>query len=164
MQSKHALLNVLFPRARAEIFRLLFGSKKRPRYVREIMGDSGLALRSIQDELKRLSAIGVISSHSNGFHRFYAANTAHPLFHELTRIAEMSERLPCTRRSDWERGSRANKRKRRTRGPVIQSNRPPSWGIFSGQASKNLNAFCIQVSNPASITKWFRHGVDWSVC
>jgi len=134
--SKHTLLNVLFPRARAEIFRLLFGSKKRPRYVREIMGDSGLALRTIQDELKRLSAIGIISNHSDGFHRFFAANTAHPLFHDLTRIAEMSERLPATVRSDWFRASRVKKKKRRIRRPAIR-NRPPSWGIFSNQALKS---------------------------
>ena len=136
MQSKHTLLNVLFPRARAEILRLLFGSKRRPRYVREIMGDSGLALRSIQDELKRLSAIGVVTSHSNGFHRFFAANTAHPLFDELTRIAEMSERLPATSRAEWFRVSRTNKKRKSIPGPASRPNRPPSWGIFSSRKSK----------------------------
>ena len=136
MESKYTVLNVLFPRARAEIFRLLIGSKRRPRYVREIMGDSGLALRSFQDELKRLGAIGLISSHSNGFHRFFAANTAHPLFRELGRIAEMSERLSATARSDWFRTSRVKRKKRQIRGPAIPK-RPPSWGIFSKQSSES---------------------------
>jgi len=115
MRSKQTVLEVMFPKARAEIFRLLFGSKRRPRYVREIMGDSSLALRSIQDELKKLSALGVIASHSDGFHRFFAANTAHPLFREITRIAEMSERLPKAKCSDFVRSSRTATRKGRRR-------------------------------------------------
>jgi predicted transcriptional regulator len=136
MQSKKTFLEVLFPKARAEIFRLLFGSKKRPRYVREIMGDSSLALRSIQDELKRLSAVGVVTSHSDGFHRFFAANTAHPLFREITRIAEMSERLPSAKSSELFRASRARRLKRRPKGQAMPFNRPPSWGIFSNRHPK----------------------------
>ena len=136
MQAKKTFLEILFPKARAEIFRLLFGSKKRPRYVREIMADSGLALRSIQDELKRLSAIGLLVSHSNGFHRFFAANAAHPLFREIARIAAMSERLPGAKRSDFVRSSRANIRKRPPNYPRIRSSREPHWGIFSNRHSK----------------------------
>ena len=137
MQSKQTILEVLFPKARAAIFRLLFGSKRRPRYVREIMGDSSLALRSIQDELKKLSALGLIASHSDGFHRFFAANTAHPLFREITRIAEMSERLPSARQSELFRRSRARRKRKRSRGPRIRSTREPHWGIFSNQRSKS---------------------------
>ena len=137
MQSKRTFLQVLFPKTRAEIFRLLFGTKKRPRYVREIMGDSSLALRSIQDELKTLSAVGVVTSHSDGFHRFFAANTAHPLFREITRIAEMSERLPSARQSELFRRSRAKRKRKKSRGPRIRSTREPHWGIFSNQRSKS---------------------------
>src|SRR5437764_10078864 len=120
MQSKRTFLEVLFPKARAEIFRLLFGSKRRPRYIRELMGDSGLALRTIQDELKRLGAIGVVASHSDGFHRFFAANSAHPLFHEITRMAEASERLPSAKHSELFRLSRATKRRKKPRGPAMR--------------------------------------------
>ncbi len=94
MHPQKTLLQVLFPKARAEIFRLLFGTKRRPRYVRELMGDSSLALRSVQDELKRLSVVGIVTSHSDGFRRFFAANTAHPLYREIARISEVSERHP----------------------------------------------------------------------
>ena len=133
---KHAILNVLFPKARAEILRLLFGGKKRPRYVREIMRDSDLALRTIQDELKRLSAVGLVVSHSNGFHRFFAPNTAHPLFHDLTRIAEMSERLPQTKSSDLFRASRARRRKKPVRDRAKRPIRQPHWGMFSNRRSE----------------------------
>jgi len=137
MRSKQTVLEVMFPKARAEIFRLLFGSKRRPRYVREIMGDSSLALRSIQDELKKLSALGVIASHSDGFHRFFAANTAHPLFREITRIAEMSERLPKAKCSDFVRSSRTATRKGRRRNIRMRSAREPNWGIFSNRRPKS---------------------------
>src|SRR5262249_36392535 len=121
----------------AEIFRLLFGIKRRRRYVRELMGDSSLALRSVQDELKRLDVIGVVTSHSDGFHRFFSANPAHPLFREITRIAEMSERLPTTEHSEFIRASRVNKARKRSRRPTIRSNREPHWGIFSNRRSKS---------------------------
>jgi predicted transcriptional regulator len=135
MQSRHTFLDVLFPKARAEIFRLLFGARKRPRYVREIMRESNLALRSIQDELKRLSAIGLVTSHSNGYHRFFAPNSAHPLFREVTRMAEMSERLPHAKASELFRVSRTS-RKKRSKGQSMRPNRPPSWGIFSTRRGK----------------------------
>jgi hypothetical protein len=137
MRRKKTFMEVLFPKARAEIFRLLFGSKKRARYVREIMADSGLALRSIQDELKKLSAVGVVANHSDGFHRFFAANTAHPLFREITRIAEMSERLPLAKHSDLVRLSRAGVRKKPANDRRMRLDREPNWGIFTNQRLKS---------------------------
>ena len=129
MPPKQTLLEVLFPKTRAEIFRLLFGTKRRPRYVREIMGDSSMALRSIQDELKRLNAVGVIASHSDGFRRFFAANTAHPLFREIMRIAELSERLPAAKCSDFVRSSRTRKRRPSRIKIRERLNREPNWGL-----------------------------------
>ena len=135
MQVRKTFLEVLFPKARAEIFRLLFGTKRRPRYIREIMGDSGLAQRTVQDELKRLSAIGVVASQSDGFRRFFAANSAHPLFREIARIAEASERLPSAKASQLFRASRATKRRRKTRGPTMRHRSGLSWGILSKSRS-----------------------------
>src|ERR1700730_15112499 len=135
MQRKHSLLDALFPKARAEILRLLFGGKRRPRYVREIMRVSDLALRSIQDELKRLSAIGLVVSHSNGFHRFFSPNTAHPLVHELVRIVEVSARLPHTNSSKLVRASRVRRRKKSRRVPAMRPHRQPHWGIFANRRS-----------------------------
>ena len=137
MPPKQTLLEVLFPKTRAEILRLLFGSKKRPRYIRELMGDSGLALRSIQDELQRLNAIELIVSHSDGFRRFFAANTAHPLFREITRISEMSERLPRAKCSEFVRPSRSRKRKRPRIKIRERPNVEPYWGLFSNPRAKS---------------------------
>lgn len=137
MPPKQTLLEVLFPKTRAEVFRLLFGTKRRPRYVREIMGDSSMALRSVQDELQRLNAIGLIVSHSDGFRRFFAANRAHPLFPEITRISQMSERLPRTKCSEFLRPSRSRRRKIPRIKTRQRSNREPHWGIFSNPRPKS---------------------------
>jgi hypothetical protein len=47
---------------------------------------SGLALHTVQEELRKLSAVGLITSWSNGYHRFYRGNRDHPLFAPLRRI------------------------------------------------------------------------------
>src|SRR5947209_14985829 len=135
MHPQKTLLQVLFPKARAEIFRLLFGTKRRRRYVRELMGDSSLALRSVQDELKRLSVIGIVTSHSDGFRRFFAANTAHPLFREIARISEVSERHPPAKCSDLVRVSRSRVRAKPRVRPRMRQFAEPNWRIFSKRPS-----------------------------
>jgi predicted transcriptional regulator len=87
-------LDLLFPKVRAEILRLLFAHGKSQRYVRELMTMSGLALRTVQEELATLSALGLVNSWSNGYHRFYSANRDHPLFSHLLAIVQASARLP----------------------------------------------------------------------
>ena len=94
MKEQPEVLDLLFPKVRAEILRLLFFSPKQQRYVRELMNKSGLALRTVQEELANLSAIGLVTSWSNGYHRFYRANQDHPLFSHLLSIVQTSARLP----------------------------------------------------------------------
>jgi predicted transcriptional regulator len=94
MKALSTVLEVLFPKVRAEILRLLFSDPARQRYVRELMTMSGLALRTVQEELANLSAAGPITSWSNGYHRFYRANRDHPLFSHLMSIVRKSARLP----------------------------------------------------------------------
>jgi hypothetical protein len=62
--------------------------------VRELMNLSGLALCTVQDELRKLGAVGLLTSWSNGYQRYYKANRAHPLFADLLRIVHRSGRLP----------------------------------------------------------------------
>jgi hypothetical protein len=49
MKTHLEVLDLLFPKARAEILRLLFSGPKARRYVRELMLMSGLALRTVQE-------------------------------------------------------------------------------------------------------------------
>ena len=73
------LLHGLFPAVRAEVLRLLFTNPKRELYVRELARLSFLSLQTVQDELAKLDAAQLISNRSNGYHRFYRANSQHPL-------------------------------------------------------------------------------------
>jgi predicted transcriptional regulator len=94
MRASLQALDLLFPQVRAELLRLLFSDTNSQRYVRELMTMSGLALRTVQEELATLSALGLVTSWSNGYHRFYRANRDHPLFPHLLAIVETSARLP----------------------------------------------------------------------
>jgi hypothetical protein len=80
------ILHTLFPDVRAQIVRLLFLDPAREFYVRELTRESTLALRTVQKELARLSAIELVVSRSNGFHRFYRANSRHPAFAALRQL------------------------------------------------------------------------------
>jgi predicted transcriptional regulator len=95
MKAQLEVLDLLFPKTRADILRLLFSGKKRQCYVRELTILTGLALRTIQEELATMDAIGLVTSWSNRYHRFYRANRAHPLFANLRSIVQTSARLSC---------------------------------------------------------------------
>jgi predicted transcriptional regulator len=142
MKTETSILHVLFPRVRAEILRSLFTTPKEQRYVRELRNMSGLALCTVQDELRKLSAVGLVTSWSDGFHRFYSANPNHPLFSELLRIVQMSARLPRAKHSALRRQQQQphGRRKRvRRRVPASPMTQPLNWNLFS-RADKRSTA------------------------
>jgi predicted transcriptional regulator len=94
MKPSPSVLDILFPKVRAEILRLLFSDPAQQRYVRELVQLSGLALRTVQEELANLSAAGLLTSWSNGYQRFYRANREHRLFSAIVRIVQTSAQLP----------------------------------------------------------------------
>ncbi len=126
MTAKPGVLDLLFPEARAAILRLLFSNITTQRYVRELMLMSGLALRTIQEELATLSAAGVITSWSNGYHRFYKANRDHPLFSDLRNIIQKSSRLPHPK---LPKHRRRRMRSLKNKGPTIPAVRPRSFPL-----------------------------------
>ena len=135
MKSKPTILDILFPKVRAEILRSWFGGLSRQRYVRELARETGLALATVQQELARLSSIGIVTSYSNGFHRFYLANGGHPLVRELRRIVEMGDRLPQTQRLSEKPRSRDQKKRRRKAKALRPDRSGVNWGIFSPRKS-----------------------------
>ncbi|MEY2494681.1 MAG: hypothetical protein QOJ45_1173 [Verrucomicrobiota bacterium] len=80
------LLRTLFPMVRAEVLRLLFTNPGQELYVRELARLSFLTLQTAQDELAKLETGGLVSSRTNGYHRFYRANPKHPLYATLRRM------------------------------------------------------------------------------
>ena len=81
-----SLLHGLFPLVRAEVLRLLFTNPGQELYVRELARLSHLSLQTVQDELAKLEAAHLISSRSNGYHRFYRADAKHPLYGTLRKL------------------------------------------------------------------------------
>jgi hypothetical protein len=125
------VLEVLFPRVRAQLLRLLFTASPKQHYVRELMGKSRLALHTVQDELRKLSAIGVVTSWSNGYHRFYRANRDHQLFPHLMRIVQVSTKLPHAKHEALRRQSGRAARRRFPKRRPMRPDRPVRWDLFS---------------------------------
>lgn len=134
-KTEKTMLEILFPQVRAELLRVLFGDSRKQRYVREMMAITGLAMHTIQDELRKLNAIGLIVSWSNGYHRFYRANRDHAMFDHLQGIVQLSERLPKAKHSVLNRKPRLIPRKKRTKAGAarVGPSGPPSWGIFKNR-------------------------------
>lgn len=107
---------------RAELLRILFADAKRERFVRELAREGTFSLRTVQLELSRLSAADLVTSRSDGYHRFYRANRQHPLFVIL-------QHLVIKGASDWAfvsyrkrpRSGRRGPRRRRLRQPFRMS-------------------------------------------
>jgi len=134
MKQDVAILDVLFPKVRAQILRLLFDVSNKQSHVRELMRRSGLALSTVQDELRKLQAIGIIRSYSHRNYRFYLADSRHPLFREICRIVQIDEKLPPTNRSALarRRSSRRNRPAKKRRPMRMKPDRTGvTWGIFS---------------------------------
>lgn len=83
---RKTLLHGLFPVVRAEVLQLLFSNPTQELYVRELARLSFLSLQTVQDELAKLQAAKLITSRSNGYHRFYRANPKHPLHATLRKM------------------------------------------------------------------------------
>jgi DNA-binding transcriptional ArsR family regulator len=80
------LLDRLFPRVRAELLRLLFADPARELHVRDLERQSGLSVKTVQDELGKLSAADLVTSRRDGNRRYYRANAGHPVFPDLHQL------------------------------------------------------------------------------
>ena len=81
-----SLLSVLFPQGRAEVLRLLFARAGHEVHLRELARQSGLSLKTVQNELAKLSRSDLITSRRDGNRRYYQANAGHPLFPDLQQL------------------------------------------------------------------------------
>ena len=70
-------------RGRAEIFRLLFGVTPQEVHLRELQRRSGLALRTIQQEVEKLLGMELLVARRDGNRVYYSANKSHPLFRDI---------------------------------------------------------------------------------
>jgi len=76
-------LSDLFPKARAEILRLLFDDPAKESHLRDLARLAGLTAAALQRELANLTKGGLLISRRNGNRLYFRANTSHPLYPEL---------------------------------------------------------------------------------
>lgn len=88
-----SVLTSLFPQARAELLRLLFAGAGARLHMREITRQSGLTLATVQAELKKMTASGLLLQERDGNRLYYMADTAHPIFPELRSLVEKTTGL-----------------------------------------------------------------------
>ena len=77
------LVDIVSSRVKAEIFRLLFGLRQPELHLRDLVRQSGLSLATVQQELRRLTRIGVVTARKDGNRVYYRANVEHPVHDDL---------------------------------------------------------------------------------
>jgi len=82
-----SILETLLPKARAEIVRLLFSDASKELHQRELARLSGLAIRTLQNEVAKLEGVELLVSRRDGNRLYFRANTDHPIYPELHGIA-----------------------------------------------------------------------------
>ncbi|MBA4392182.1 MAG: toxin-antitoxin system toxin subunit [Desulfobacca sp.] len=80
------LAQILSSKARAEIFRILFGLSDEPLHMREIERRSGFTTGTVQQELKKLFSLDLVTKRRDGNRVYYQAKKDHPLYPEIHRL------------------------------------------------------------------------------
>jgi len=73
-------------KARAEIFRLLFGLENRELHLREIERQTGFAIGTVRQETEKLTALDLLIKRQDGNRTCFLANRNHPLYIEIHNI------------------------------------------------------------------------------
>ena len=80
------MMDQLFPKARAELLRLLFTDPARSLHLRDVARLSGLAVGTIQREVRHLREAALILERRDGNRLYFSANVDNPIFPELRGI------------------------------------------------------------------------------
>jgi len=86
IHSMGLLAEILSSNIRAEIFRNLFGIEKLSLHLREIERRTGFAVGTVQQEIKKLQRLDIITRIKDGNRINYKANTNHPLYPEIRNL------------------------------------------------------------------------------
>lgn len=83
-------LSDLFPKARAEVLRLLFETGDQEIHLRDLARLAALSPAALQKELSSLATKKLVLTRRDGNRLYYRANTAHPVYPELHGITVKS--------------------------------------------------------------------------
>jgi len=98
--SPKALATLFGSAARASVLQLFMTDPVRPYYQRQIEAATGLAIRAVQRELERLTAMGLLYRHAEGNRTYYQVDMHFPFFNELRGMV-----LKCVCEADRLRGA-----------------------------------------------------------
>ncbi len=80
------LTQLLSSRARAGLFRILFGFSQSELHVRELARQSGLNEATVRQELRKLKGLDLVNERRDGNRAYYRAKYDHPLYPEIHRV------------------------------------------------------------------------------
>ena len=88
-----SLTDIVSSRVKAELLRLLFGLNQAELHLRELVRQSGLSLGTVQQELRRLTRVGVVTARKDGNRVYYRANPDHPVHRDLCSLVLKTDGL-----------------------------------------------------------------------
>ena len=87
------LVDIVSSRVKAELLRLLFGLSPAELHLRELGRQSGLSLSTVQQELRRLTRVGLVIARKDGNRVYYRANPDHPVHRDLCALVLKTDGL-----------------------------------------------------------------------
>jgi DNA-binding transcriptional ArsR family regulator/predicted nucleotidyltransferase len=87
------LVDIVSSRVKAELLRLLFGLSQPELHLRELVRQSGLSLGTVQQELRRLTRVGLVIARKDGNRVYYRANPDHPAYRDLCSLVVKTDGL-----------------------------------------------------------------------
>lgn len=88
-----SLVDIVSSRVKAELLRLLFGLRQPELHLRELVRQSSLSLGTVQQELRRLTRVGLVIARKDGNRVYYRANPDHPVHRELCALVLKTDGL-----------------------------------------------------------------------
>ena len=88
-----SLVDIVSSRVKAELLRLLFGLGRPELHLRELVRQSGLSLGTVQQELRRLTRVGLVIARKDGNRVYYRANPDHPVHRDLCSLVLKTDGL-----------------------------------------------------------------------
>jgi predicted transcriptional regulator len=135
IEFQQEILQLIFPKTRAEVLRVLFNKPKKQRYLSELARLSDVAVGTMHEELATLASAGILSTRTTGYRRLYWPNQNHPLFGSLLNMVHTAGRLRSIDITNLRRVQRKLRGRKNKRSISTQYDfqPPPSfrWGIMS---------------------------------
>lgn len=88
-----SLVDIVSSRVKAELLRILFGLSQPELHLRELARQSGLSLGTVQQELRRLTRVGLVIARKDGNRVYYRANPDHPAFRDICSLVLKTDGL-----------------------------------------------------------------------